>query len=227
MRTDQILPALLRSDPAAPRVTYYDDTDGPQAGERIELSGKVLANWVAKAGNLLIEEFDLTAGDRVELDLPAEHWRTLYWALATWAVGGVVVDEDGDVLITDRPRPDVADQVAVTLAALARRGTDVPVGILDEAAELSGYGDHLDAEAAAADDPAVHLGSVRLSSAQLAQPRPGGPARVQAHGDLATVLTTAAAVWAGDGSVLLCRGTTGDLLAARLSTEGAERVEPT
>ena len=58
MRLDQLLPGLLASDPARPRITCYDDT----TGERIELSGKVLANWVAKAANLLQEEYDAGPG---------------------------------------------------------------------------------------------------------------------------------------------------------------------
>lgn len=222
MRTDQILPALLRSDPAAPRVTYYDDTDGPHSGERIELSGKVLANWVAKAGNLLLEEFDLSPGDRVEVDLPAEHWRTLYWALAAWAIGAVVVDADGDVLITDRPRGNTTDQVVVTLAALARRGDDVPEGALDEAAELSGFGDRLDADGAGADELALDIAGRRISSGELGSPRSTGGGRVQVHGDLTTVLRTAASVWAADGAVLLCRGADAATLAHRLEVEGAE-----
>ena len=55
MRPDRLLAHLLTSDPARPRVTYYDDTEGPTRGERVELSARVLANWVAKASSLLVE----------------------------------------------------------------------------------------------------------------------------------------------------------------------------
>ncbi|MDQ6715007.1 MAG: TIGR03089 family protein, partial [Actinomycetota bacterium] len=44
---------MLRRDATRPRLTFYDDADGPTRGERIELSAKVLANWVAKGANLL------------------------------------------------------------------------------------------------------------------------------------------------------------------------------
>ena len=86
-------PALLRdlvaSDPGRPRVTVYDDTDTPTRGERIELSARVLANWVAKAANLLRDDLDAGPGSTVLLDLPP-HWRTLYWAFAAWSVGACV-----------------------------------------------------------------------------------------------------------------------------------------
>ncbi|MGL5818712.1 MAG: TIGR03089 family protein [Phycicoccus sp.] len=92
-----LLAALVASDPGRPRVTYYDDADGPTQGERVELSARVLANWVAKAGNLARDEFDAGPGTVVRLDLPP-HWRTLYWALAVWSLGAVV----------DVPGPPVA-----------------------------------------------------------------------------------------------------------------------
>ena len=129
MRLDQLLPGLLASDPARPRITCYDDT----TGERIELSGKVLANWVAKAANLLQEEYDAGPGTVVRLDLPA-HWRTAYWALACWAVGACIDQSRTapDVLVTTDPAADGA--IVVTLAALARSAAlPVPAGSIDEA----------------------------------------------------------------------------------------------
>ena len=91
MRTpSSVLADLVRADATRPRVTFYDDAPGPTRGERIELSGRVLANWVAKAGNALQEEYDAAPGTLVRLDLPALHWRTAYWALAVWSVGATV-----------------------------------------------------------------------------------------------------------------------------------------
>lgn len=84
-----VLRHLVTTDPGRPRITVYDDTDSPTRGERVELSARVLANWVAKAANLLQDELDVTPGSLVRLDLPP-HWRTLYWALAVWSVGGCV-----------------------------------------------------------------------------------------------------------------------------------------
>ena len=84
-----VLHHLVASDPGRPRITVYDDTDSPTRGERVELSARVVANWVAKAANLLQDDLDVTPGSVVRLDLPP-HWRTLYWAFAVWSVGGCV-----------------------------------------------------------------------------------------------------------------------------------------
>jgi uncharacterized protein (TIGR03089 family) len=166
----ELLRALVDADPGRPRITVYDDTDSPTRGERIELSARVLANWVAKAANLLRDELDADVGSVVRLDLPP-HWRTVYWALATWSVGGCVevpahrgpdagaapaASGSGsalaDVVVTDAV--DVAssvsaaskDAVLVTLAALARSaGSTVAAGVVDEARELATHGDVFDA----------------------------------------------------------------------------------
>ena len=164
MRTPaDVLADLLRSDPARPRVTFYEDTPGPTAGERIELSGKVLANWVSKAANALQEELDVAPGSSVRLALPP-HWRALYWALAVWSVGACVcLDEDeADVTVTDSP--DLAAQsagtaVLTTLAALARSAPGgAPPDVIDEARELATFGDQFSAwESPAATDPALRV----------------------------------------------------------------------
>src|SRR3954449_8078088 len=101
-----VLARMVPSDPGRPRLTWYDDEPGPTAGERIELSGRVLANWVAKAANLLQDEAAAGPGTTVGIDLPA-HWRSVYWSLATWSVGATVVLGEpatgADVLITESP----------------------------------------------------------------------------------------------------------------------------
>jgi hypothetical protein len=82
------VPGLLRTllaEPGRPRVTWY----GPD-GERVELSSKVLDNWVAKSANLLVAEFDAGPGSAVLVDLPG-HWRTVSWLLAIWATGAAAV----------------------------------------------------------------------------------------------------------------------------------------
>ena len=90
LRSGRLLAALAGSDPTRPRLTWYDDGLGPTRGERIELSGRVLANWAAKAANLLQEDLDVAPGSLVEVDLPT-HWRAAYWLLAAWSVGAEVV----------------------------------------------------------------------------------------------------------------------------------------
>jgi uncharacterized protein (TIGR03089 family) len=135
-----LLAALQASDPGRPRVTWY----GP--GERVELSARVLTNWVAKTANLLVEELDAGPGTAVAIDLPP-HWKQLVWALACWSVGAVPLpgDRDADVLVSSRPDGRTGPLlVAVALPSLARRfDPPPPPGWLDWAAEVAGFGDVL------------------------------------------------------------------------------------
>jgi uncharacterized protein (TIGR03089 family) len=221
---------MLRSDSAKPRITTYDDTDGPTRGERIELSARVLGNWVNKAGNALQEEFDVAPGSVVRLDLPP-HWRTAYWALATWSVGGTVtVDDDtgADLLVTTDPEAAAAADspaVLVTLAGLARSAAlTVPPGVMDEARELSTHGDQFAAwEEPGDDDTALVAAGERTAYAELV-----GPHGHQAERRHLTTTSTAdflracLALWAADGSVVLSRGEApADVLLERSRTEGA------
>ena len=64
-----------------PAVVWY----GP-GGERTELSGRVLENWVAKTANLLVEELDTAPGSTIALRAPA-HWRSLAMGLAAVRTG--------------------------------------------------------------------------------------------------------------------------------------------
>jgi uncharacterized protein (TIGR03089 family) len=86
-----LLTAVLRREPAAPLVTYYDDL----SGERTELSATTLANWVAKTANLLQEEFDVGPGSTVAVSLPV-HWQTAAVLLGVWSCGAAVLDTAGE-----------------------------------------------------------------------------------------------------------------------------------
>lgn len=226
---------MLRSDSAKPRITTYDDTDGPSRGERIELSARVLGNWVSKAANALQDEFDIAPGSTVRLDLPP-HWRTAYWALATWSVGATLsLDADSDatpdLLVTTDPDSAAASgspAVLVTLAGLARSAaTPVPDGVMDEAKELSTHGDQF----AAYDEPddsdtALIAGGERTAYADvLNSVEPQVNSAERRH--LTTTSTTdflraCLALWAADGSVVLSRGEApANVLAERSRVEGA------
>jgi uncharacterized protein (TIGR03089 family) len=225
-----VLATMLRSDPARPRITCYDDTPGPTRGERIELSARVLGNWVNKAANLLQEEWDVEPGVTVRLALPP-HWRSCYWALAVWSVGGTVVvgaDDGAQHLVTDDPALAGASTVPtalVTLAALARSSPQpVPAEVLDEARELATFADQFSPwQEPSPGDLALAGDRGDLTYAEVV-PRVDWAAGVRVHtreADLAVLLRHALAAWSLDGSVVLSRGPApagGD--DARVAAEG-------
>ena len=240
-RPDTLLTTIQRSDAARPRITTYDDTDSPTRGERIELSARVLSNWVAKAANALQEEYDIEPGSRVLLALPP-HWRTAYWALAVWSVGGCVVldgEEQVDLYVSDDPAlvdhfvhasGAGAAAILVTLAALARQA-DVTVsdGVMDEAAQLATYPDQFEPWGEADDDdPALVVDRETVSFADLTawaaddetQPLDRGARAHLSTYDTALFLKVVLRAWSCDGSVVLSRGEpTAEVLAERLAAE--------
>jgi uncharacterized protein (TIGR03089 family) len=241
-RPDALLIRLQRSDATRPRITCYDDSDGPTRGERIELSARVLSNWVAKAANALQDDYDIEPGSVVLLSLPP-HWRTAYWALAVWAVGGCVtldVDETADVCVSDDPAVLTdfvarsgagAGAVLVTLPALARHASEsVGEGIMDEAAQLATYADQFDPWAEADDDdPALLLDGERVAYAGASawagrdglEDLTAGPRVHLSTYDTGLFLRTLVAAWEADGSLVLSRGEpSAETLSERLVSEG-------
>ena len=226
----EVLASMLASDPGRPRLTCYDDVPGPTHGERIELSAKVLANWVSKAGNLLQDDLDGAPATTLGLDLPA-HWRAFYWALAAWSVGATVVVGNGadtcDVVVTTdhQTAAQVAENaglpVLVSLPMLSAANLDAPRDVVDEARELPNYGDAFAAyEDPNPDDPALVDGDDALSfrDVVVAQPDWGLGPRVRVPDDLHRALRAALSAWAADGSVVLVRQPDGDQ-ARRLAPE--------
>lgn len=230
----EVLARLVASDSGRPRLTWYDDTPGPTNGERIELSARVLTNWVAKAANLLQDDCAAGPGTTVGLDVPA-HWRGVYWALATWCVGATVVlggaAADSDVLLATDPPTAAAhggDAVLLSLPALARAhpGAADAGGAVDEAKELSTHGDQFspmsDPESG---DLALSSDGVDTTYADLVVLRSewGSTPRVAVDDHLQALLATCLSAWAADGSVVAMRGSAGvdpDALARRLGSEG-------
>lgn len=140
--TDALLNPILARDPAGPRVTHYNDTDG----SRIELSGLTLANWAAKTANLVRDEFGLSQGARVSILLPA-HWQTAAVLLGVWWAGAEVVldaDPDADLALCTIDRLDEADAGEVAVLSLDAFGAPVrnlPVGVTDYATSVRVHGD--------------------------------------------------------------------------------------
>ncbi|KWX21419.1 acetyl-CoA synthetase [Mycolicibacterium wolinskyi] len=141
-----VLDPLLASDPAGPRITYYDDA----TGERIELSAVTLANWAAKTANLLRDEMGAGPGTRVAVLLPA-HWQTAAVLFGVWWIGAeVVLSGAADIALCTRDRLDEADdavsggEVAVlSLDPFGKPAADLPIGVTDYATSVRVHGDQI------------------------------------------------------------------------------------
>lgn len=205
-----LMTSLRSGNATAPRLTWY----GPDS-ERVELSGRVLDNWVAKTSNLLQDELDATPGMRLKLDLPA-HWKSMVWALAAWQVGleTVLDGADADFLVTAATDPVEGRYdavIAVALPALAMRwpGT-LPAGWVDYAAEVRSHGDvfmaHAEPDPAAcairAGGGGVHSQAGLLEGFALPH-EDGARIHIAARDGLEGALAGALGAWQHDGSVVL------------------------
>ncbi|MDO4888436.1 MAG: TIGR03089 family protein [Actinomycetaceae bacterium] len=138
-----------------PALTWYG-RDG-----RIELSGRVAANHMAKIAGYLLDEVWLEPGARLRLALPA-HWKQVLWAMGGLLAGahveceGVTDDRHEGAAyavvacdhqrLSDLATSAEADEVlALDLASLATSwtGPPLPAGVRDAAAEVMGAPDAL------------------------------------------------------------------------------------
>lgn len=243
---DDVRTQVRTQDPTQPRLTWYGD----QPGERVELSGRVLDNWAAKAGNLLQDELDVGPGSVVRIDLPAGHWRAMYWALASWSVGATVQADppspvaahqdsagpdtlDGDTLVTATPpaSPSAGGPVviAVSLPALTRRYEgQLRSGDIDEAAQLATYDDVLEVW----DQPDPQGEALRCAGSSwtfqaLVSPDPARGQRVMLPATAApgVLMRAALSVWAAGGSVVLCPAWSLPRLTDLAKVEGAQFID--
>jgi uncharacterized protein (TIGR03089 family) len=220
-----LVPDIAATGTGGPRLTWYGS-----GGERIDLSGRVLANWMIKATNLLLEEAEAGPGTRVLVDLPV-HWRTLIWTCAAWTTGATVVlpgaDDcarrgdsysPGDVVVTTRPElvPPGPLVIAVALPALAMHYPgSLPARAIDGAADLMTYPDALGAlppleadatglvAAGGASAPA-HRDLLAWAGAVAGRERwPDVPRVLSVSTDPAAVLAAAMAAWSSGGSIVL------------------------
>lgn len=145
----------IATDPTRPLLTWYDDA----TGERTELSGATLANWVAKTANLLVDEVGVGPGDVAGVLLPP-HWQTAAVLLGCWSAGltvalpgwrGAAADDtpgDVDVLFTAATRVAEADawsageRYVLALHPFALPMRQVPSGFADYVSEVRAHGDH-------------------------------------------------------------------------------------
>lgn len=204
------LASLLSSGPH-PRLVWSNDS-----GERLELSGRVTANWAVKIANLLLEEAEAEPGTRVLLDLPV-HWRTAVWALGTWLTGAAVVlpatdtapgelpDGGVDVIVTTSPqgwveKADLVVAVALPALALSWPG-ELPSSVLDGASDVAGYGDALGiVESSQGSDLALSVGEVEVRYSGA-----GGLDGSAEVGAVAGTLLAMLATWA-EGEQVVLRG---------------------
>jgi hypothetical protein len=205
MGLSRILDTMIATDPGRPRVTYYRDS----TGERIDLSARVLLNWVAKASNWLADE-GIEPGDRVRLELPADHWRTQYWALAIWRSGAVVcLDHDASLTVgleesagADLGEPD--GSLAVS-----------PIATFPDAVGPAAH--------SALDSVATDGGGEHHTFESLIENLPDH-SRVLANGHLVHNLRAGLSAFACDGSLVLIRDEDPGLREDRLHSEGISLV---
>lgn len=171
-----LLTTALRSGPARPLVTFYDDA----TGERVELSVTTYANWVAKTASLVQDELDVEPGALVLVDLPT-HWLGTVWLGALWAGGQVVttdpaVADDADLVVCGpdgvdeyAARTDTVPVVALSLRPLGARFTDaLPTGVVDYGAVVLAQPDSfLPLQQPTGTDPAWRSAEGELSQAEL------------------------------------------------------------
>jgi uncharacterized protein (TIGR03089 family) len=220
-----------QSDRAArPLFTFYDDA----TGERTEVSGATLGNWVAKTANLLVDGLGLGPGVVARVSLPP-HWQTAAVLLGCWSAG-LVVDlaggtepaavafVDADSAAASAPPHTATDMLVLALAPMAaplRPGP--PAGTADFVVEVRGYGDHFQPTRLPPTAPALADGTTHAALVDAARAA-GVPAasRVMIDGDAVTdpAVWLVAPLVAGT-SVVLCRHPDPARQQARLATERA------
>lgn len=146
-----MLARLLQNDPATPRLTVYDESQG----SRMEFSALTLDNWLSKVGNLLDEEFDLEDAATIVIDLPAS-WQAAVIALGAYNIARrpVFTDtpevvEDVALVFTVAERVDAwsdAEECVVISRdpfgrGVVESGGTLPLGTVDFSPTVRSYGD--------------------------------------------------------------------------------------
>jgi uncharacterized protein (TIGR03089 family) len=160
--------AAVRRDPTTPLLTWYDDA----SGDRTELSGATLDNWVSKTANMLLDGVGLGDGDAVAVLLPP-HWQSAALLLGTWAAGlsadlggepqpveALFTSPDGVAAATAYP---TSDRYVTGLLPLAMPLREVPAGFIDYVTEVRNYGDRFVASRPVDGNDRALAGPVELS----------------------------------------------------------------
>ncbi|MBG0563142.1 TIGR03089 family protein [Actinoplanes aureus] len=228
----QAFAAAVRRDPTAPLLTWYDDA----TGDRTELSGATLENWVSKTANLLVDGIGLGHGDTVGLLLPP-HWQTAALLLGVSAAG-LAADlgreaQPVQALFTTPDDVEAAsawntmDRYATGLLPLAMPLRDLPEGYADYVTEVRNHGDHYRGAPVAPADLAV-AGPYELSQADAIEAAEVRAAELGIKAGDRVLIDTAAypdpADWllaplVAGASIVLCAHLDRAKLEARSSTE--------
>jgi uncharacterized protein (TIGR03089 family) len=137
-----IAAVAVTAEPTRPLLTYYDDA----TGERTELSGATLANWLAKTANLIVDGAGLGPGDRALVRLPP-HWQSVAVLLGCFSAGlCVTADEPAEIAFCAVQRSGnvtVSERFILGLhpLALPLPADAVPPGWVDFVTEVRGHGD--------------------------------------------------------------------------------------
>ncbi len=196
---------------ASPWLTWYGANS-----ERIELSGRVFDNWVAKSANLLAESFDLEENQIVVLDLPT-HWKSLVLALAALHHGATLAapshERASDAVLwitaspTDASIPASSEILAVDPAALALSfGGDLGPVAEDFNASVRSFGDQFFPSSVSGAATAIAIGGNNTALETLFATPAEAKGTILARAGLPVLefLPYAIAQWAaGDAIVLL------------------------
>lgn len=167
----KLLHALLTADPAAPRLTVYNET----TGARMDFSAQTLDNWASKIANMLEEELDLDSSSTIAIDLPVS-WQAAVTALGAAAARVTVRfgETDGVEAVFTSPEnygawaESDADVVLVSDDPFGRgvqeSGGELPVGALDFGPIVRFYGDQYYGDAPALADVVTPSARERLLS---------------------------------------------------------------
>lgn len=147
----ELLSSLLSSDPATPRLTVYNESNG----SRLDFSAVTLDNWAAKVANMLRDELELEEGTTIAVELPSS-WQSVAIMLGALAAGINVSfnPAEGDVFFTsaDENVREYADSVGATGdivlvtddpmgRGVEETGMVLPVGTVDFAPTVRFFGD--------------------------------------------------------------------------------------
>lgn len=225
-----LLTAATSADPTRPALTFYDDA----TGERTELSGTTLINWVSKTANMIVDESSLSYGDVASVELPP-HWQSAAVLLGCWFAGLEIIfgPTPADVAFVSVAEATegwpATDRFALGLHPFALPLKEVPSGYVDYNAEVRLHGDHFrPIRPVQPDDPALARrthAEVCEAAAERAASLGMSGGRVLIDGDQhPDPLEWLLAPLAAGSTIVLCRNVDDTKIEGRAAAERATAV---